>query len=166
MYKTSLMLFFTLLCFKQSNASKAGNIHRIRFSLLHNNATKKAIYFKNFTDHVFLLQKAKTKIRQIKLENVSESIHVVNTFIIGAQQYRIGAINQFLLVLNISDSISIIKKDTTQFTIHNSSNDHPNNWVKILRKVEYVIKCPPYVPIAIGSCKLPIVIASTKNEDG
>lgn len=53
-----------------------------------------------------------------------------------------------------------------QFTIHNSSNDHPNNLVKMLRKVEYVIKCPPYVPMEIGSCKLPIVIASTKNEEG
>ena len=143
-----------------------GNKHRIRFSLLHNNAAKKAINLKRTIDFVSFAKNAKINVKQIKLEKVSDNIHVVNTFIIGAQQYRIGATNLFLLVLNISDSINIIRKDTMQFTIHNSSNDHPNNLVKMLRKVEYVIKCPPYVPMEIGSCKLPIVIASTKNEEG
>jgi len=92
---------------------------------------------------VFCFKNANKNVKQTKLENSSESIHVVNTLIMGEQQYIAGAINQYLLVLNIIASTSIMKNETKQFATHSNSYDHPKELIKRLRKVGYVIKCPP-----------------------
>ena len=99
-------------------------------------------------------------------ENVSDKKNVVNTFIIGAQQNRIGAMNQYLLSFLKIANTRRIQNAVNVFMMLIRSGDQPNIFVKRLINIGYVIKCPPYVDVDKGFSKLPMDMASIKNEEG
>lgn len=77
-----------------------------------------------------------------------------------------GSMNLCPFSLLQTDSISKIKNATNVLMIDNKEGDHPKTLVNMLRKTGYIIKCPPYVNVDNGVSKLPIEIASIKNDVG